>query len=333
MLRFSVRRGIVAVLAAAATLAGTGISASAEPYNPGTVPVSQYAPTGPHETASTAATYPCDSLYAVYNAFTPLFGNHSAMPCTRAFPAGLESPVGVNFYYPKDIASMSKVPAVVWIPGFSNNPGNYDASARLWASHGFVVAIPYDFVNSLYEMPIAAATALSRANHDPGNVLHDKLDLSRTVIGGHSGGGGAAIDGASIPPNVYQQIDPEYRIIGAVPTESSPYSTSFLVNVPTLYLTGSADFIVPDFLPRWTEFELNRNAPAFIACVRGASHFTPWDDVAHNPMAGITLAWLRYLVDGDKTAASYFTGAGWKLRGDPVVQYALRNEAADKLPA
>ncbi|MBF6333253.1 alpha/beta hydrolase [Nocardia transvalensis] len=336
MRRFGFRRGIAAVLSVAALLAGGLLgmpTASADDFDPGATPLTGYAPAGPHETETTQALSPCGSLYAVWNGLGHLFGNHSDMPCTKAFPAGLDAMIGVDFYYPKDISTMSRVPTIVWVPGFTNNPGNYDASARLWASWGYVVAIPYDFFNSTHEAPLMAAAALSKANHDAGNIFHGKLDLSRTVIGGHSGGGGAAIDGASLPPNVYQAIDPEFRIIGAVPTESSPYATTFLLGVPTLFLAGSADFIVPEFLPRWTEYEMSFNAPAFIACLRGASHFTPWDDVAHDPMSGITLAWFRYLIDGDKTAASYFVGPDWKLRTDPGLTYALRNGRADHLPA
>ncbi|MFD6160643.1 alpha/beta hydrolase [Nocardia sp. NPDC060256] len=332
---FGFRRGAAAVLAAGSLLAGMSFAApaSADSYDPGPVPLSRYAPAGEHEAVSTAAVYPCQALYAVYDAVGHVLGNHSAMTCTREFPGGLDSPVGVDFYYPKDIATMTRVPTVVWIPGFTSEPGNYDASARLWASNGFVVAMPHDLINSLDELPLAAAAALSAANRDPRNVLHGKLDLSRTVIGGHSGGGGAAINGAGIPPNIYQLIDPDFRIIGAVPTQPGPVAAAFLVNVPTLYLTGSADFIVPHFLPRLVEYELAFNAPAILVCLKGVTHWTPFDDATHNPTATITLAWLRYLVDGDKTAASYFTGPDWKLRTDPAVDYALRNVRADNLPA
>ncbi|MFI5783490.1 hypothetical protein [Nocardia sp. NPDC051570] len=68
-------------------------------------------------------------------------------------------------------------------------------------------------------------------------------------------------------------------------------------------------------------------------CLKGVTHFTPFDDVAHNATSGISLAWLRYLVDGDPTAASYSVGPDWKLRTDPDVDYALRNVRAAQLPA
>ncbi|MFI5783063.1 hypothetical protein [Nocardia sp. NPDC051570] len=319
-----------AALAAGALFAGVSTSmpaASADPFDPGTLPLSRYAPTGDHEPVSTAAVVPCQGVYAVAEVVFRLMGKPSDLTCTQN---GL---FGVDLYYPKDIATMSRVPAIVWGPGSTADPGNYDASARLWAGNGFVVAIPHDLLNSLPEIPIAGAAALSQADHDPGSALFGKVDLSRTVIGGHSGGGAAAIEGASIPPTVYRQIDPDLRIIGAVPTEPSPYSTSFLLDVPTLYLAGSMDFVVPHLMTLWLEYPLATNAPAFIVTVKNATHLTPLDDVAHNPMAGITLAWLQYLVNDDKTAASYFVGPDWKLPADPAVDYALRNDRAEHLPA
>ncbi|MCM6778572.1 alpha/beta hydrolase [Nocardia sp. CDC159] len=332
MRRFGRRRFIAAVLSIAALFAVGWIGAPvalADDFAPGDVPLTGYAPFGPHRTVSTAAVYPCAGLYAAWNALGQVSGNHSPMTCTREFPGGLDSPIGVDFYYPEDIASMSRVPTIIWVPGFTSEPGNYDSTARFWASHGFVVAMPHDFVNSLFELPLAGAAALSHANHDPANPLHGRLDLSRTVIGGHSGGGGAAVNGASIPPNIYQLVDPEFRVVGAMPTEPGPVAAAFLVNVPTLYLAGSFDLIVPHFLPRLVEYEVNLNAPAYFICLKGVTHFTPFDDATHNATSGITLAWLNYLVNGDKTAASYFVGPDWKLRNDPGVDYALRNVRAE----
>ncbi|RDI65845.1 poly(ethylene terephthalate) hydrolase family protein [Nocardia pseudobrasiliensis] len=332
MRRFGRRSLIAALLSLTAALAFGWFGAPvalADDFDPGDTPLSRYAPFGPHETVSTAAVYPCAGLYAAYNAIGHLVGNHSEMTCTREFPGGLDSPVGVDFYYPRDIDTMSRVPTIIWVPGFSSEPGNYDSSARFWASHGFVVAMPHDLVNSTFELPLAAAAALSHANRDPANPMHGRLDLSRTVIGGHSGGGGAAVNGASIPPNVYQLVDPDFRVIGAMPTEPGPVAAAFLVNVPALYLAGSFDLLVPHFLPRIVEYEVNINSPAYFICLKNVTHFTPFDDVAHNATSGITLAWLRYLVDGDPTAASYFTGPNWKLRADPAVDYALRNARAE----
>lgn len=330
MALFSIRRGIVAAVSVGALLAGASLgmpSAAAETYEPGNLPASQYAPAGEHEVVSTSEPVPCEGVYGAANTIFRWMGKPSDLTCAQ------NGPFGVVFYYPKDIATMSQVPTIIWGPGFTADPGMYDASARLWAGNGFVVAIPHDLFNSLPEIPVAGAVALSMANKDPQNVLHGKLDLSRTIVGGHSGGGGAAIWGGSIPPNVYQLIDPDFRLIGAVPTESSPYSTSFLLNVPTLYLAGTHDVIVPHILPLWFEYPFAMNVPAYLVTIKEATHLTPLESAEHNPMAGITLAWLRWLAYGDKSAQSYFTGPAWKLPADPAVEYALRNAHADQLPA
>ncbi|MFI6166384.1 hypothetical protein ACIBCN_06305 [Nocardia sp. NPDC051052] len=225
------------------------------------------------------------------------------------------------------------MPAIFYMPGFMAEPAWYAASARYWASYGYVVVMPYDLWNSTVELPLMGAQTLAGANNDPNSPLHGKVDLGRVVMAGHSGGGGAVAMGAVLPPDVYRQIDPAFRIIGAVPTESSPVAAGFVFDVPTLYLTGCADAIVWHwYLIRWLGYQTALRAPAYLACVRGANHNTPMDGPAYNAFAPLTLGWAQYLAKGDQEAARYFVGPQWSLPGDPRVEYAFRNTLADALP-
>lgn len=333
-------RSLSAVFLAATVLAGLTIGvapvATAEDgFVPGDVPLSRYAEPGPYETAQTTATHNCDSspYGSTINNTWRFWGNQSELQCTNIFPSGTDSPIGVTFYYPKDIANMDRLPVLVYSPGTGQEPGYYDWSARFWASYGYVIAIPYDLLNSTPEMGLGGVQALSNANKNPDSPMFGKVDLSRVIFAGHSGGGGATQLNASLPPDTWHLIDPDVRVIGAVPTEPSAVALGILLTVPTLYLTGCSDALVWHwYYPMWTQYHTAITVPAYLACVRGGTHITPMDDPAHNPFAPLTLAWMQYLAKGDKDAARYFVGPNWTLPGDPGVEYVMRNALADRLP-
>lgn len=76
------------------------------------------------------------------------------------------------------------------------------------------------------------------------------MDLSRTIIGGHSAGGQAALQAASLVPGMAAMIDPTFVLRGVVATEPGPLALGGPISVPTIVLTGSADFVVPADAPR-----------------------------------------------------------------------------------
>ena len=98
--------------------------------------------------------------------------------------------------------------------------------------------------------------------------------------------------------------------------------------MPTQLLTGCSDAVVPDqSWPRVTQYPLIVQAPAYIGCARGATHFTPVDGHA-NTFIGITVAWLLYTTRGDPTAARFFVGDHWLFRTDPDFDRVQRNTLA-----
>ncbi|MFC9993846.1 hypothetical protein [Nocardia sp. NPDC127526] len=121
-----------------------------------------------------------DSAHRLHRADS-VHGNHDTLQCTAAFPYGLDLPVGVNTYFPADIASMDAAPLIVLTGGITSNPGNYDALARLFTSHGFVVSVPYDFFNSLPEMPALGPAAAIAQHRDANSPLFGKVDTTRSV--------------------------------------------------------------------------------------------------------------------------------------------------------
>ncbi|MEV6277883.1 alpha/beta hydrolase [Nocardia sp. NPDC051832] len=332
-IRARLRTATAVALTAAAIWVPAG-TAAAEDISPGATAQSLFNTIGPHPVATAVRTNPCqESLFGmVQHVVVHLLGNRDDMTCTQAFPNGLESPIGVNTYYPADIADLTAAPLLVFTPGINSNPGMYDALARQWVSHGFVVTIPYDYVNSLVHVPALGMAAALLADRDPNSPLHNKIDLSRTVFGGHSAGGQAALQAGTLFPRVAAAIDPELRVAGVLAIEPGPLAVGSLIGVPTLFLTGYNDFVVPDFAwVRWWQYNLTFAAPAWIANARGVSHFSPVDGLDAYLSAGTAVAYLRYLVFDDEAAKQFFTGPNWLLPHDKTYFSVHRNAQADAL--
>ncbi|MFC9440093.1 alpha/beta hydrolase [Nocardia sp. NPDC057030] len=327
------RSGVAIVVAAVAVLAAAP-AVGADP--PAAVPTAQsvFNKPGPYPVATPVRTNPCqESVFGMFEHIAVhLFGNRDDMTCTQAFPNGLESPIGVNTYYPANIAELPGAPLLVFTSGFGANPGMYDALARQWASNGFVVVIPYEFFNSLAYVPaLGVATALV-AQRDPNSPLYNKIDLGRTLFAGHSGGGQASLQAGTVFPGVAALIDPALRVRGVLAIEPGPLAVGALVSVPTLFLTGYNDFVVPDFAwVRWWQYNLTFQAPAWIANARGVSHFSPVDGLDNYLSAGTALAWLRYQAFGDDVAKDYFVGPDWRLPADKTYFSVERNALAGAL--
>lgn len=326
-------RGFAAPLSALAiaVASASGIATAEEPA-PGVTAQSVFNTTGPHPVATAVRTNPCqESVWGtVEHVVVHILGNRDDLTCTQGFPRGLGAPIGVNTYYPADISDMSSAPLIVMMPGFFADPGMYDAMARQWVSHGFVVTIPFDPFNSLVYLPAMGVAVAVAANRDPNSVLHNKIDLGHTIFAGHSGGGQAALQAAAVFPGVASLIDPTMQISGVLAIEPGPLAVGSLINVPTLFLTGYNDFVVPDFAwVRWWQYNLTSNAPAWIANARGVSHFSPVDGLDNYLSAGTGLAWLRYLAYGDETAKRYFVGPNWLLPSDKTYFSVERNALAN----
>ncbi|WOC11891.1 alpha/beta hydrolase [Gordonia sp. MP11Mi] len=293
---------------------------------------SEFAAAGPHRVVASKSLHSCDDLYgSLQKFFFWLLGGNDVdkMRCTHAFPHGLESPIGMMYYYPKDLPSLAPAPTVVWTPGLDGDAGQYDAIARLWASRGYVVAIPYNFINSFPTDPLWGVQALIAETKRPGSALHGHVDLSRTILGGHSGGAGAAFWGASYIPTHERLIDPDLKIIGALSVGTGIQApTGLAVTVPMLTITGNLDVITPDFLWPRLDHATIFQAPAYIATALNGTHFFVNADIPNNPAAGLSTAWFEHLAKDDQNANRIFVGKHWTLPHDQAFMAVQRNTLA-----
>lgn len=290
---------------------------------------------GAHSVAVSQSLHPCSGdLYGALQiaGFWLAGGNDgNKMRCTGAFPHGLDSPIGMLYYYPTDLQGSATAPVLVWLPGFDGDAGQYDETARLWASRGFVVAIPYNFINSFPTDDVWGIQALISEEAKPDSPLHGRIDFGRTILGGHSGGAGATFWAASYLPGKEHLLDPRLRIVGALSVSTAIQApTGLAVTVPMLSITGNLDIITPDMLwPRWLDYKTICQAPAYIAEVVNGTHFTMNADLPNNPAAGLSMAWLEHLAGDNPTADAVFVGPGWTLPHDAAFMAVERNTLAE----
>ncbi len=296
----------------------------------------QFGTPGPHRVAQTRTTQDCAGLTDLYVRVVQLgFDVQDEMKCFGTFPdAGLRSPVGVEFYYPDDIADLGVLPLVLWTPGILVEPGIYDSTARHLASHGYVVAVNYSLVNWFGLTHEMGAQAAAAANADAASPLHGHIDLARTVVAGHSAGGGSALISGGRLQGVGTQFAPEFRVVGALAIEPGPATLGVGVppsTVPTLIVTGSSDFIVhPAGWPALVQYP-QVQAPAWLTTVRGASHGKPMDGPANSVFPALEVAFLDYVTRGSAEAAKVFVGADYALATDGALMNTQRNDRADAL--
>jgi dienelactone hydrolase len=273
---------------------------------------------GPYEVASTAALGDCR---LVQRWILQLAIGDADPRCSDAFPYGFDQPISSVVYYPQGVPGDGRLPVVDFVGGIFSDVGNYDTLARHWASHGFVVTVSSDFVNSGPEMHLLGLATARRLDADPTSPLHDRVDLGRVVLAGHSAGGAAALQAASVPADLLTR---------------GPGALGSTVRTPVLVLAGARDTTVPaGSWPLLTQSGLVRSVPGWFATARTADHFSPVrTNLADDEFAGITTAYLLYRGTGDAEASTFFEGPDYRLARDttfithPLNPLRVRRNAA-----
>ncbi len=295
---------------------------------------------GPYQVSTNAVLDDCNKLVGVAIPILQSIGLlDNTIRCNSSFPYGFSSPVSTSVYYPTNIRNMDKLPVVSFVGGILSNQGNYHEMMKLWASNGFVVVISSNFINSFPTMHILGTSYLSDLNRDSNSPLYGKLDLSRTILTGHSAGGASTLQTASISASTMKLIDPELKVIGNMPIEPGPIGLGSTLKSPSLVLSGSLDIICPAWAwPNLWQGNLINDVPGWSATATTATHFSPVLATSRNEFSGITVAFLKYLAYNDSAAKAYFVGSKYKLKSDTQFVQSIfsitrvdRNSKADAL--
>lgn len=272
---------------------------------------------GPYQVATNDELGDCNKYFGIVVQLLQGLGMvDNTIKCNNAFPYGFNSAISTHVYYPANIKDINhKLPVVNFAGGFISNTANYYQLAQLWASHGYIVSINSNFINVLPTMHLVGFGELSRMNKDQNSLLYNKVDLSRTIVTGHSEGGGASLLTGSISNETLKKIDSNINVLGVMSIEGSPIAIGNTVKYPTLFLAGNLDFIVLPWIHNLWQFN-TLPKPAWSAVATTATHFSPTMELRKNEFAGITVAYLKYLAENDANAKSYFVGKNYKLTQD-----------------
>ncbi len=219
----------------------------------------------------------------------------------------LEDSADFVWFYPSNLGEPGIWPALVWYNGASgySDDNNYNPLLESLASWGFVVVggkspgrNPPES-NQLDELARRASSA--------GDALDGKVDLDRVGVAGHSlGAFESTIDGAM------------FRAVAAVQGGFAAAGSA-----PTFYSTAVNDTTVPPQSVR-DAFETTEG-PDWFASHSSADHSSPRRD--GGPYRAALIAFFRWRLDDDRSAAAWFEGPDCLLCGGPEWEYATRNPA------
>lgn len=283
---------------------------------------------GSHPVAATREAMPCDgAVYTIYNrVLRDLHGLHGTTGCYDVLPESANaSPVGAQLIYPADIDSMESAPLIVLSPGIGTEPGMYDAHARLYASHGYVVALGYNFTNWFAPQMVLAASVAAAVNADESTPLAGKIDFSRTMLVGHSAGGGSAIFLNNKMDKAFQSAGIDMVTRGLVAINPGPSDGGLLSTPPEIpSLVAIAEY--EDIVPFDTDRRGYRDAagPAWEAVVTGSYHGTYLDDPSKNVLGSLVLSFGEYVLDGTDRAKAIYEGDNYRLATDSELKDVQR---------
>jgi hypothetical protein len=114
-------------------------------------------------------------------------------------PAGCDSKGNACYiFYPENLgADGFKHPVIAWGNGTNDTPvppTRFATLLRHWASWGFVVIATSDGATGTGDTIIDSANYMVARNADPGSIFHDRLNVDRIGVAGHSQGATGAVN-------------------------------------------------------------------------------------------------------------------------------------------
>jgi hypothetical protein len=205
-------------------------------------------------------------------------------------------------YRPAKWREGEKYPVITWGNGTCAQPEGYGALLRYVASQGFfVIAANSRYVGSGQEQRRALDFAFE-ANADPQSPYYGKLDTARVAAMGHSQGGMGTVVAAGD-----ERVKAVILFNGG---ESAQKPFLAISGDRDIFTTGSATLkSAVDAAPK--------AAFLFYHMIPGTGALDGHLTLMLQPerVTEPTVAWLRYTLDGDADAKSWFAGSSCKLCG------------------
>lgn len=251
-------------------------------------------------------------------------GRNSTPAIERHYPVVREAAAGARQYTVyRPVGAKGKFPVVVWGNGACNHASDveYVTSLSLLASHGFVVISEGYYAGAPATgvptgvQPSLLTTAIDWAEQQDSSrrsELRHRLDLDKIVVAGQSCGGLEALV-AGADPRVAAVLSLNS---GFFPTPIFGYDRSELakLHTPVLFMEGGpTDVAYQNTLDNYALVTV----PAIRVGNTDAGHTGQWHNTRNNAAdSTITLEtdvvltnYLDFILNGNRTARSYFLGA------------------------
>ena len=244
-------------------------------------------------------------------------------------------------YYPTQLENETKkYPVVLWANGTGSKSDTYTSFLKHLSSWGFIVISNDDENTRTGESLNAGIDLLIAENENADSVLYQKIDMSNIGIGGHSQGGPAVFNMATVQPHADM-----IKTVYAVSATSSYHTKVFKdgweydiskVNVPTMLTAGTQSFdagtatsadqesdekagIMQGICPLWS---LEENFGLLPDCV--GKLYVRKKNVDHGDsylhFDAYMTAWFMWHLQGDEEAAKAFTGDSPEIMSNSMYQ-------------
>ena len=244
-------------------------------------------------------------------------------------------------YYPTELEKgTKKYPVVLWANGTGSKSETYTSFLTHLSSWGFIVVSNDDENTRTGESLNAGIDLLIAENDNTDGVLYQKIDLDNIGIGGHSQGGPAVFNMATIQPHA-----DVIKTVYAVSATSSYHTKVFgdgweydisKVNVPTMLTAGTQTFdagtatsadqesdektgILQGICPLWSLEENFSLLPDSIDKVYVRKKNVDHGD-SHLQFDAYMTAWFRWQLQNDEEAANVFIGDSPEILSNNLYQ-------------
>ena len=267
---------------------------------------------------------------AIEKKYTPM-GSHEVS--SIKFNSDNEQIGRFVIHYPTELENEAKkYPVVLWANGTGSKSNTYTSFLKHLSSWGFIVVSNDDENTRTGESLNAGIELLITENSNADSVLYQEIDLDNIGVGGHSQGGPAVFNMASVQPHADM-----IKTVYAVSATSSYHTKVFgdgweydisKVNVPTLLTAGTQSFdagtatsadqesdekagIMQGICPLWSLEENFGLLPDIDKVYVRKANVDHGD--SHLQFDAYMTAWFRYYLMNDEDAGTAFFGTAPEL--------------------
>ncbi|MBR2259783.1 MAG: alpha/beta hydrolase [Clostridia bacterium] len=236
-------------------------------------------------------------------------------------------------HYPTELEKETrKFPVVLWANGTGSKSDTYTSFLTHLSSWGFIVVSNDDENTRTGESLNAGIDLLIKENDNPNIVLYQKIDLDNLGIGGHSQGGPAVFNMATVQLHA-DMIKTVYAVSATSSYHTKVYKDGWeydisKVNVPTLLTAGTQAFdagtatsagqesdekagILQGICPLWSLEENFGLLPDIDKVYVRKTNVDHGD--SHLQFDAYMTAWFRFYLMSDEDAGTAFFGESPEL--------------------